>query len=181
LESTDSYHKTYLIYTNLKNITMANPSSSTSLTVILSTDISVSRDVTMADAEQETYTVPEFVALAYEKTKAQLRAFATRLADADNMAKVSQEQQEAIKGYHYGLEENLAEISLDARVQNNELANFSQNRYNRLLRQCSMFEAQVQADMAILSGSTDQLKQAVENLAKSQKELYEATENSHQM
>jgi hypothetical protein len=43
-----------------------------------------------------------------------------------------------------------------------------------------MFEAQAQADMAILSGSTDQLKQAVENLAKSQKELYEAAENSHQ-
>jgi hypothetical protein len=83
----------------------------------------------MTDAEQETYTVPEFVALAYEKTKEQLRAFATHLANAENIAKLSQEQQEAIKGYHYRLEQNLAEISLDARVQNNELANFSQNRY----------------------------------------------------
>jgi hypothetical protein len=134
----------------------------------------------MADEELEVYTVPKFVAEVYEKTKEQLRVFATQLANTEEMARLSQQQQEAIKGYHYRLEQNLAEISLDARIQNNELANFSQNRYNGLLRQCSMFEAQVQADMAILSGSTDELKQAVENLAKSQKELYEAAENSHQ-
>jgi hypothetical protein len=155
-------------------------SSSSALAVIPSRDISISRDVTMADEEPEVYTVPKFVAEVYEKTKEQLRVFATQLANTEEMARLSQQQQEAIKGYHYRLEQNLAEISLDARIQNNELANFSQNRYNGLLRQCSMFEAQVQADMAILSGSTDELKLAVENLAKSQKELYEAAENSHQ-
>jgi hypothetical protein len=155
-------------------------SSSSALAVIPSRDISISRDVTMADEEPEVYTVPKFVAEVYEKTKEQLRVFATQLANTEEMARLSQQQQEAIKGYHYRLEQNLAEISLDARIQNNELANFSQNRYNGLLRQCSMFEAQVQADMAILSGSTDELKIAVENLAKSQKELYEAAENSHQ-
>jgi hypothetical protein len=134
----------------------------------------------MADEEPEVYTVPKFVAEVYEITKEQLRVFATQLANTEEMARLSPQQQEAIKGYHYRLEQNLAEISLDARIQNNKLANFSQNRYNGQLRQCSMFEVQVQADMAILSGSTHELKQAVENLAKSQKELYEAAENSHQ-
>jgi hypothetical protein len=88
-------------------------SSSSALAVIPSRDISISRDVTMADEEPEVYTVPKFVAEVYEKTKEQLRVFATQLANTEEMARLSQQQQEAIKGYDYRLEQNLAEISLD--------------------------------------------------------------------
>jgi hypothetical protein len=142
-------------------------------------DITIVRDVEMEDEEPENIPVPEFVAAAYPHTAEQLRAFASRLANADEMAQMSESDRAQIKKYYDQLAQNQRHIFDDCVKGLDENYNFFTTAYHWIERQCATFEEPVTAKLAVPFGSNEDLKKAVEKLSRGHADLYQAAENSH--
>ena len=135
-------------------------SSSQALIPTPTQEITFIRDVEMEDEEPETFSVPEFVAAAYKHTAEQLRAFASRLANAEEMARMSETDSAEIKKYHDRLVDNQRYIFDDCVKGLNENYKFSSTAYQWIERQCATFEEAVTAKFAVLSGSNEDLMRA---------------------
>jgi hypothetical protein len=154
-------------------------SSSQALVPTPTMNITIVRDVEMEDEEPETFSVPEFVAAAYHHTAEQLRAFASRLANAEEMAQMSESDRAEIKKYYDQLAQNQRHIFDDCIKGLDENYKFSTTAYQWIERQCATFEEAVTAKFAVLSGSNEDLRKAVEKLSRGHADLYQAAENSH--
>ena len=86
---------------------MASSSTSTTLVPVPKREIAVARDIKMLDQSPETITLSEFVATTYEKTVEQLRAFATQMANTEELAWLSKEDRRQLKSYNHQLEHNM--------------------------------------------------------------------------
>jgi hypothetical protein len=154
-------------------------SSSQALIPTPTQEITFIRDVEMEDEEPETFSVPEFLAAAYKHTAEQLRAFASRLANAEEMARMSESDRAEIKKYYDQLVDNQRYIFDDCVKGLNENYKFSYTAYQWIERQCATFEEAVTAKFAVLSGSNEDLMRAVEKLSRGHADLYQAAEHSH--
>jgi hypothetical protein len=142
-------------------------------------DITIVRDGEMEYAEPQTFSVPEFVAAAYHHTAEQLQAFASRLTNAEEIAQMSESDRAEIKKYYYQLAPNQRHIFDDCVKGLDENYTFSTTAYQWIERQCATFEEAVTAKFAVLSGSNEDLRKAVEKLSRGHADLYQAAENSH--
>ena len=130
---------------------MASSSTSTALVSVPKREIAVARDIEMLDQSPETLTLPEFVATTYEKTVEQLRAFATRMANTEELARLSEEDRRQLESYNRQLERNMRSMYDEFTSYASEEHTYNKKRYSLLTTQCRTFEVAVNTQFSMLS------------------------------
>ena len=132
---------------------MASFSTSTAMVPVPKRKIVIARDIEMLDQSPETLTLPEFVATTYKKTVEQLRAFASQMANTEELVRLSKEDRHQLQSYNRQLERNMCSMYNEFVSYASEEHTYNKKQYGLLTTQCRTFEVAVNTQFSMLSNN----------------------------
>jgi len=135
------------------------------LTITPTWDVSDDVKMTGTESHERTFSVPEFVTAVYNNVQTQIRTIATKLANTDELAKVSEADQVEMQEAHSYLERYVESIWDDCRQGVNNVATFNEQRYELVEARCNSFASSSEARLVTYGDNRAKMKAAIEKLA----------------
>jgi len=154
------------------------PRRSGDITITPTWDVSHDVEMTGTESHSRTFSVPEFIATVYNNVQTQIRTIATKLADTDELARISEADQAVVREAHSYLERYIESIWGDCRQGVNNVAAFNEQRYEWVEARCNSFATSIEARLVTYGEDREEMKEAIKMLADRQIQLHHAAESA---
>jgi len=148
------------------------------ITITPTWDVSDDVEKTGTESHARTFSVPEFVAMVYDNVETQIRTIATKLANTDELARISETDQAELHEIHSCLDSYIESNWDDCCHGVNNVATFNEQRYELVEARCNSFAASIEAKIVAYGEDRADMKAAIAKLAAQQMQLHHASESA---
>ena len=148
------------------------------ITITPTWDVSDDVEMTGTTPVAHRFTVPEFVAVAYEHLQAQIRHLAARAENSEELARLSAYEQSELFEAQAALEKLVKDVWTDCRRLAGSFAEYNEQQYQWIESQCGSFATRVEASFAAHTEDREQLRKAIADLTAQQKGLHQLAQSA---